>query len=49
MGAVAELTGRRLDLASVSAGVMNVFGRGDNFILGLGELSNLVKLIVRAQ
>jgi lipoate-protein ligase A len=44
-----EMTGRRLDLASVSAGVMKVFGHGDNFILGLGELSNLVKLIVRAQ
>ena len=44
-----ELSGRRLDLASVSAAVMKIFGHGDNFILGIGELSNLVKLITRAQ
>jgi lipoate-protein ligase A len=43
------MVGRRLDLASVSAAVMKVFGHGDNFILGVGELSNLVKLITRAQ
>lgn len=45
----AEMRGRRLDLPSVSAAVMKVFGHGDNFILGLGELTNLVKLITRAQ
>lgn len=44
-----EMSGRRLDLASVSAAVMKVFGHGDNFVLGIGELSNLVKLITRAQ
>jgi lipoate-protein ligase A len=44
-----EMVGRRLDLASVSSAVMKIFGHGDNFILGLGELSNLVKLITRAQ
>ena len=43
------MAGRRLDLASVSAAAMKVFGHGDNFILGIGELSNLVKLITRAQ
>jgi lipoate-protein ligase A len=44
-----EMRSRHLDLASVSAAVMKVFGHGDNFILGIGELSNLVKLITRAQ
>ncbi len=43
------MIGQRLDLASVSDAVMKVFGGGDNFILGIGELSNLVKLITRAQ
>jgi lipoate-protein ligase A len=45
----AEMVGRRLDVPSVSAAVMKVFGSGENFILGLGELSNLVKLVTRAQ
>jgi len=44
-----ELIGSRLDVASVSSAVMKIFGRGDNFILGIGELSNLVKLVTRAQ
>jgi lipoate-protein ligase A len=44
-----EMIGRRLDLASVSTAVMKVFGHGDNFILGIGELANLVKLITRLQ
>lgn len=44
-----EMSGRPLDLPSVSSAVMKIFGHGDNFILGLGELSNLVKLITRAQ
>jgi lipoate-protein ligase A len=44
-----EMSGQRLDLASVSTAVMKVFGHGDDFILGIGELSNLVKLITRAQ
>jgi len=45
----AEMIGRRLDLASVSTAAMKVFGHGDNFILGIGELANLVKLVTRAQ
>jgi lipoate-protein ligase A len=45
----AELRGAPLDLASVSAAVVKVFGHGDNFILGIGELANLVRLISRAQ
>jgi lipoate-protein ligase A len=44
-----EMTGKQLDLPSVSAAVMKIFGHGDNFILGIGELSNLVKLVTRAQ
>ena len=44
-----EMSGRRLDLPSVSSAVMKVFGHGDNFILGIGDLANLVKLITRAQ
>jgi hypothetical protein len=44
-----EMIGRCLDLASVSAAVMKVFGHGENFVLGIGELSNLVKLLTRAQ
>jgi len=44
-----EMSGRSLDLASVSTAVMKIFGDGDNFILGIGELANLVKLITRAQ
>ena len=44
-----EIIGRHLDLASVSTAVMKTFGHGDNFILGIGELANLVKLITRVQ
>lgn len=44
-----EMAGKRLDLPTVSAAVMKIFARGDNFILGIGELSNLVKLVTRAQ
>jgi lipoate-protein ligase A len=44
-----EIVGRHLDLASVSTAVMKTFGHGDNFILGIGELANLVKLITRVQ
>ena len=43
------LIGRGADLPSVSEVVMKLFGDGDNFILGIGGISNLVKLIVRAQ
>jgi lipoate-protein ligase A len=44
-----KMNGLRLDLASVSTAVMKVFGHGDDFILGIGDLANLVKLITRAQ
>jgi lipoate-protein ligase A len=40
-----ELRGRTLDLASVGRVVTDVFGSGDNFILGVGDLSNLSRLI----
>jgi lipoate-protein ligase A len=40
-----ELIGKRLDLGSVSHAVTKIFGRGENFFLGAGELSNLVRLI----
>ncbi|HZC46319.1 MAG TPA: hypothetical protein VE243_07575, partial [Candidatus Acidoferrum sp.] len=43
-----ELRGRPLDLASVSQAVTKTFGRDDNFFLGAGELSNLVRLIAGA-
>jgi hypothetical protein len=40
-----ELRGRTLDLPSISQAVTKTFGRNDNFFLGTGELSNLVRLI----
>jgi len=40
-----ELRGRTLDLASISHAVTKTFGHIDNFFLGAGELSNLVRLI----
>ena len=40
-----ELIGKRLDLGSVSHAVTKIFGHGENFFLGAGELSNLVRLI----
>jgi len=40
-----ELRGKRLDRGSVSHAVTKTFGRGENFFLGAGELSNLVRLI----
>jgi lipoate-protein ligase A len=44
-----ELAGKRLDLPSASAAVMKIFGHEDNFILGIGELANLARLVTRAQ
>jgi len=41
-----ELCGSTLDLASISRAVTKTFGHKNNFFLGGGELSNLVKLIV---
>jgi len=40
-----ELHGRSLDLASISHAVTKTFGHNDNFFLGAGDLSNLVRLI----
>jgi lipoate-protein ligase A len=40
-----ELGGRSLDLPSISHAVTRTFGHNDNFFLGAGELSNLVRLI----
>jgi lipoate-protein ligase A len=39
------LRGRKLDLPSISNAVTRTFGHNDNFFLGAGELSNLVRLI----
>lgn len=43
-----ELAGTTLDLPSVTRAVMNTYGDGRNFILGLGDLENLVRLIAEA-
>lgn len=43
-----ELRGKRFDLASISGAVTRTFSRGDNFMLGVGDLSNLVRLIAGA-
>jgi len=40
-----ELIGKRIDLGSVSHAVMKIFADGENYFLGAGELSNLVRLI----
>jgi hypothetical protein len=40
-----ELIGKRLDLGSVSHAVTKIYAHGENFFLGTGELSNLVRLI----
>ncbi len=40
-----ELRGKRFDLASISRAVSRTFSRNDNFMLGVGDLSNLVRLI----
>ncbi|HXW83041.1 MAG TPA: hypothetical protein VEJ86_01415 [Candidatus Binataceae bacterium] len=44
-----ELVGRPHDLTAVSQAVMRTYGDGRNFILGIGELANLARLITRAQ
>jgi lipoate-protein ligase A len=40
-----ELRGHSLDLPSISHAVTKTFGHKDNFFLGAGELTNLVRLI----
>ena len=42
------LSGATLDLPSVARAVADTYGDGRNFILGLGELDNLVRLIAEA-
>ena len=44
-----ELCGNPLDLASVSRVVTKTFSHDGNFILGAGELSNIVRLIAAAK
>ncbi len=43
-----ELAGTTLDLPSVTRAVMNTYGDRRNFILGLGDLENLIRLIAEA-
>ena len=45
----AALEGQTHDLVAVSNSVASVFSADRNFILGLGELSNLVRLVVEAR
>jgi hypothetical protein len=45
----AALEGQTHDLVAVSNSVTSVFSAERNFILGLGELSNLVRLVVEAR
>jgi len=45
----AALEGQPHDLAAVSNAVTRVFAGDRNFVLGLGELANLVRLIANAQ
>ena len=43
-----ELRGQPLDLATVSRAVTKIFSRDENFFLGAGDLTNLVRLIAGA-
>jgi lipoate-protein ligase A len=43
-----ELAGKQLDLATVSAAAIGTFGDGSNYILGLGEIANLVGLVMKS-
>ena len=43
-----EIAGTTLDLPSVTRAVMRTHGDGRNFILGLGDLENLIRLIAEA-
>ncbi|MDO8434416.1 MAG: hypothetical protein Q7S58_18600 [Candidatus Binatus sp.] len=45
----AELRGHPHDLASVARAVTRTFSRNGNFILGAGEMSNIVRLIAAAK
>jgi len=43
-----ELSGKRLDLISVSAAVAKTYADGANYILGMGDLTNLSRVIMKA-
>jgi lipoate-protein ligase A len=43
-----ELAGKRLDLVNVSAAVAKVYADGANYMLGLGDLTNLSRVIMKA-
>lgn len=43
-----NLAAKRLDLVTLSAAAMEVYGDGSNFILGCGDLTNLARLILKA-
>jgi lipoate-protein ligase A len=43
-----ELVGRTLDYGTVMTTAVRIFGDGSNFILGIGELANLVRLVMKA-
>jgi len=43
-----ELVGKRLDLINVSAAVAKTYADGANFILGMGDLTNLSRVIMKA-
>ena len=43
-----ELSGKQLDLATVSAAAIGIFGDGSNYILGLGEIANLIGLVMKS-
>ncbi len=43
-----ELRGKRLDLMNLSAAAAKVYGDGENYILGLGDLTNLCRVIMKA-
>jgi hypothetical protein len=45
----ADLVSKPLDFATLSKSVVRVFGDGSNYILGIGDLSALPQLILRAQ
>jgi hypothetical protein len=42
------LVDKRLDLMTLTAAALQIYGDGRNFILGCGDLSNLVRLILKA-
>jgi lipoate-protein ligase A len=44
-----ELRGQQLELGSIARAVTRTYESGDNFILGIGTLDNLVRLLASAQ